>query len=437
MATRTRILITSLLLLIIAVSPVLILAQEGFTVSTDKAVYLPGETVIVSGIAPADQWIGISIVSPNGVELDFKMVKSGADGRYVVEIKLPSTVPYGDWVIGKYVVRAYLGPRVATTTFELGLGAKVVGKVIDTAGIPIEGATVVVVETGDVTSSGKDGVFALLLKEGRYTLRISKVGYVTKEVTVDAKLGPNDIGTITLMDLQSLVEALNRQVIDLQTRLSQLQANVTQLAQVATTVENLVKTLQDVTKTLTQISQKLDQLATKTDVNSAKEDILKAIEGVRATLSRVDTAVAQLSDVAARLSDTVNRLQPTVEQLRTDITALRTDLRATAQDLSSVKSKVEGLEASVGTVQKTVDAIQKSVSDLKSSVDSVSRSVGTVSTGVSDVGSKVDNVGSKVDSVSVAVGGLQTFVILAMIFAIIAAAAAIYTVISISKALAK
>ena len=65
----------------------------------------------------------------------------------------------------------------------LGQQKTITGLVIDDQGIPLPGATVVVVETGDGTTTDFDGNYTIGAEEGQ-TLAFSYVGYTTQEIAV-------------------------------------------------------------------------------------------------------------------------------------------------------------------------------------------------------------------------------------------------------------
>jgi len=64
---------------------------------------------------------------------------------------------------------------------------KITGKITDTEGVPLPGATVLLLETREGTVADEQGAFSLLLdKSGSYTLRVSFVGFEQVSRTVEA-----------------------------------------------------------------------------------------------------------------------------------------------------------------------------------------------------------------------------------------------------------
>ena len=90
-------------------------AQAAITVNTDKDVYRPGEVVVITGTAPANSYVSITVTGPKG-DVDFTIVKSDASGVYCYEMALPTTIPYGKWVFGEYTVKAQVSSCLLYTS---------------------------------------------------------------------------------------------------------------------------------------------------------------------------------------------------------------------------------------------------------------------------------------------------------------------------------
>lgn len=360
---------------------------QTLTITLDKTTYIPGDTVYVSGTAPANQYVSISVVNPNGKEVDFKVVVSDSQGKYSTTIKLPSTLPYGDWVAGTYTVTAYLGATTASTTFVLSPGARVTGKVVDTKGNPIEGAEVKIVETGDKATTAADGTFTLYTTPGTYTLSVSKPGYVSVQTSVTLTTGDNKVGTITLTSLEELVKALETKVASLEQTVLKLQSDLTTLQQ------NIMSKLTEISDGVGGLSKKVDTLTTTVNTIKANlDDALSSLKTISTDISTVKSDVAGIKASLAALSDTVGKLTPTIEQLRTDITGLKTDVASVKTDVTSVKNVVSGLE---GSIKSAIDASK------------------------AEVGGKVDTVSGKVDTLSIAVYVALIFALLSFITSLI------------------
>ncbi|MCX8168037.1 MAG: carboxypeptidase regulatory-like domain-containing protein [Ignisphaera sp.] len=426
-----------LLALLAAVAAVAPTVAQALTVSVDKPTYIPGETVVVSGTAPAGSWVGVSVVNPAGEEVDYRMVQADAAGRYTASVKLPSRLPYAKWVAGEYTVYAYLGAATASAKFVLSAGSRAVGRVVDAKGSPVADAEIVVVETGDLARSRADGSFELYTAPGTVTIRVSKPGYTRVERRVTLALGDNDLGTIA-------IQALDEVVATLSTRIATLEAKVAQLE----------KTLSDIQKTLQDISTAIGRLATKDDVVGARNDILAALRPISTDLATVKSDVAAIkSDVAAAKSDLATvksdvaavkgamATKSDVEAVRTAVADLNTALKSVSDAVTAArgditKVRTDVLDAVASAVNAARDASAKA-DDAKRSADAAKSSADAAVSGINAVRGDVANIKATVADTSGAVSGVYTLVVVALVFAVIGAAASIYMLLRLSKALGK
>jgi len=450
MARRFALTSVLVLLLVVAVAPA---AAQALTVKTDKATYIPGETVIVSGFAPAGQYVSIDIVNPDGKIVDTKMVLAGADGSYVATFKLPSTIPYGDWKPGRYTVRAYVGSLVATTSFDLIVGGVVKGRVVDETGTPVADATVVVTETGASTTTGADGRFSLVTGAGDFTIVVSKQGYTSATVKVTVGAGEiKDLGDIRIVSYMYL---FNVTLTELLARVQTLENTVKglneSLSSVASTVEDLRKALSALSGKVDAVSGSVEDLRKAVGalgtalaaINASIGEVSKALnelsgsiaaitDAVKAVSSKVDTVSSKVDAVSssvAALTGTVNAVSRAVSDLRTAVDSLTGKVDAVSSKVDSVSTAVTGVSNAVNAVSSKVDSAIKAISDLNTAVTGVGGKVDTVS-------SKVDTVNNKVDAVSGAVGALQTYIIVTLVLALIGAVTGIYAVVLLSRKLA-
>lgn len=377
-------------------------AAQALTVSTDKDVYMPGETVLVTGTTAPGAPVGIAAYNPKGTMVFFTMVTAGADGRYSASIRLPKVLPYEEWVYGTYTVEARVGATAATKSFTLAAASLVVGRVVDERGSPVANAEVLVVETGVSTLTGKDGSFALSTDVGTWTLRVSKAGYVGVERKVTTVVGTNDVGVVRITSLESLVaelsarvEALGREVGTLGGRVAALEAQIPVLAEISRKLDNVSASLAALSRTLGDLSTKVDALS-------------RAVADVGARVSAVDTKVGDLTarmvgleasvrDALGKVSDALGKVTGTLDALRVDITGMRADLKTVSDGVKAVSDGIKGLSTK----------------------------------------SDVDAVGRRVDALSGAVGGLSGAVYAAVVLALLAFAMSLLVYMTVRKAITK
>ncbi|MBC7112924.1 MAG: carboxypeptidase regulatory-like domain-containing protein [Candidatus Methanomethyliales bacterium] len=271
MQTRTITLLPSFfLVLCLLAAPVM---AATLTVTTDADTYSPGDTISVSGTAVANTDVTIQLLNPNGQLVDITYVRSGSDGSYSTSFKTPSTMPTGQWVLGTYTVKAFMGTQTATKTITIQQKIAVTGKVVDSAGEGVAGATVTVGTASGTT--GADGSFTVSLSaEGTYTLKVTKTGYYTYTETVTASLGTNDVGTIQLTSLEDKIAALESEVGNLTESLETAQSDIASL-------KTQVQQLQAITTTVTQLQ------STANSLQSSVNSLQSSVNALQATVAQL------------------------------------------------------------------------------------------------------------------------------------------------------
>ncbi|MEM2273601.1 MAG: carboxypeptidase regulatory-like domain-containing protein, partial [Candidatus Bathyarchaeia archaeon] len=270
---------------------------QALTVTTDKDVYGPGETIKVSGTAVPDSDVTVQIFNPALQLVDIDVTRAGADGKYTLSFKIPEKIPTGLWTYGTYLVKAYMAGQVATKTIEIRLAVTVVGRVVDKAGVAIPDADVVIGPASGKTLS--DGTFTIgLPAEGTYTVKISKAGYYSYTGSVTAAIGTNNLGTITLVSYEDKIAELEKKLSDAARDISTLKS---QLESLSKDVEALKGLSGDVSKLKTQVeslSKDVETLKTQvkviTDIQSTVKDLKTSVDDLKTTVGALYGPAAQL-----------------------------------------------------------------------------------------------------------------------------------------------
>ena len=270
------------------------IAAQTLTVTTDKNVYSPGETIIVSGNAVPNTDVTVKLLNPNGELVDINFVTSSATGTYSVTFKTPAQMPTGKWILGTYTVEAYMAGQTVSKTITIQQLIAVTGKVVDAKGSPISDAKVTI---GTVsTTTGTDGSFIISLPaEGTYTITITKVGYYKYEGNVTAKIGTTDIGTITLESLEDAIAALESRVSTLENRIVTLENQVNslnnQISLLTNQINALNSSLADANAKIATLTTQLQQLTT---ISTTVSDLTKTINTLKSSVDALQGTIATL-----------------------------------------------------------------------------------------------------------------------------------------------
>ncbi|MEM2196990.1 MAG: carboxypeptidase regulatory-like domain-containing protein [Nitrososphaerota archaeon] len=298
---RSKILTPIFFSIILCLALVVPAYAQALTVTTDKDVYGPGETIKVSGTAVPNADVTVQIFNPALQLVDIDVARAGADGKYTLSFKIPEKIPTGLWTYGTYLVKAYMAGQVATKTIEIRLAVTVVGKVVDKAGVPIPDADVIIGPASGKTLS--DGTFTIgLPAEGTYTVKISKAGYYSYTGTVTAAIGTNNLGTITLTSYEDKIAELEKA-----------------LAAANKDISDLKSKLDSATRDISDLKSKLDA-ATKeiSDLKSKLDAALKDISTLKSDVSALGTKVGVITDLQAGVRD----LRSSVDDLKATVGAL-------------------------------------------------------------------------------------------------------------------
>lgn len=114
-ATLLAILFFSLLALAV-ITPAAI--AQVTAVSTDATSYMPGDTVTISGTAPADAYVSLQVTNPLGTNILMVTAKADTTGTFTRTFKLAT-----DATTGTYTVSASQGLATETATFEVSTTA--------------------------------------------------------------------------------------------------------------------------------------------------------------------------------------------------------------------------------------------------------------------------------------------------------------------------
>lgn len=333
MKTKTTTLTFFLLTLCLLAAP--IATAQTLTVTTNKNVYAPGETILVSGTALANTDVTVQLLNPNGQLVDIDYVRSGTDGSYSLSFRIPANMPTGQWIFGSYVVKAFMASQTATKAITIQLSVAVTGKVADSKGAAVSGATVTVGTVSTTTLA--DGTFTVSLPaEGTYTIKVEKTGYYTYTGTVNAAIGTTNIGTIILTSYEDKIKELETKIAELTNTVNSLKAKVDELSPLATKVN-------DLTKTVDSLKAKVDELSALT---SKVNDLTSTVNSLK---SKVDDLTSSLQSANSEIST----LKATIQQMQTTV-AITTEL----------KTSVDTLRSTVDSLKSSVDALQSTTAQL-------------------------------------------------------------------------
>ena len=346
------------------------------TFSVDKASYLPGErvtfTVVIENatrelleklefdvlitLPTGDRWIHISYPADEGrtilgqrLEFDARLVGD----RIVVTFSLAfeESGTYTAKLSFPYYIEELAGVPALQLEFTVRPTYEIVGVVVDEEGRPVEGARVVVLETGEEAMTDEAGRFSVAVPApGTYTLRAEAVNFLpaVKEVSVVA-VGTTDAGTIQLESVVHAIETLRQEVAQVRSELSRVaEEHAARIEELARRLDELGSRVQALEEALSELAGRADELAGRVD------ELTGALEELRAAVGELR---AELGDLAGELGAAVEALRGDLEELARRLAGVEANY-ATRDELRGVESRlgarVDELSARLGELEASL-----------------------------------------------------------------------------------
>jgi hypothetical protein len=288
MASHKPLLFLALLMALLTSPLACAVCASPITVTTDKASYSTGQTVVISGSATADAVVTVQVVNPAGTTIFTDVVTATSAGVFTTSFKLPQ-----DAVTGTYTVYASATEGSNTRSFTVtaaaptptaALSVAVDGGTIyfpgETAefyilvsynGAPVEanvstmlyGPTEVPVTKTEVAT----GLYKVVLtipddaQAGTYAIVVnaSSATYVGGVSLKSFQISP------TLTDLNARLISINGTVAEIKTNIGTIKANLTDINTKITSIEGDVATIETDIGTI-----KANISALKTDLSTIK-----------------------------------------------------------------------------------------------------------------------------------------------------------------------
>jgi len=463
---RSRPLLASMLLLALLVVPLAAQAANVATAGivklyTDKASYYPNSVIkiTVEFTAPFTGSLLLQVIGPDGKQVAADAVYLENATVYTYSFK-HDEARYGDGVfkvVLTYSGKALIGGQWTTVysaspleiTFTVAPAYSISGKVVDEKGRPVEGATVVVKETGATATTDAEGMFVVSVPgPGRYTVCAKKVDFLKNKTVVDVK----EIGVTELpapLVIKSQVTAITelmegqKEIMDTLTGLVEqvkalqdkyegvantVQQLATAVAQLETQVQEQGNQVESLAKTLDELSAAVETLAA--DVQQMKQEL----EGVKqnfATKEYVDGMVAELRTQLDQLSASLQQLQAAITQLKQELGNYATkDEAKMYADEAAAKAKEEALAALNEQAKKLADEIGMLKEQVKQLQDKVDNLEGTV---IKQLSQQLNEAVQKAQEASNNAASASRWALVAVIVAIIGIIIAIFVALKVMK----
>jgi hypothetical protein len=424
--------VTFIALLVLLGLPVLpAYGSPDITVETDKTVYNPGDTIVVTGTTVPNDVVSITLLR-EGETVTFRQANADENGNYRAEIPLPTEeqlqdplyqarYPFGDYTIS--VVSALTGDSASTTlSFQeavpppppveevVGLavqvevgGSHLVGEPVTIYIVVTEAGALVDSETfqflvihvkppvGELVNLAPASPKDIEIHQGFYAVSYTETdqaGIYGVHVAVKK-------GDATAHALASFT------VTDQLATAGQVSALSDQLAAVSESLSGEVAAVADSVKTLgDQLSGAItrSESSIKATISSSADDVKSAVANSQAAIE------AAIGNSQAAITGAISAAQSAVTQ-------------AVSNSETSIKAAIDTANADVKT------AVSNAATDVKGAVSSaqnaLSGKIDGLAGSVSDAKSSADAAKSTVEQIGAGLGQVSTFVVVVAVLAVI------------------
>ncbi len=406
-------------LLILTAGIVPLATAASITVTTDKAVYNPSESLVVSGVATPNSAVTVKVYNPAMTLVGIGQGSTDEVGQYSVTVFTWPSTPTLDIPLGTYSITATdaANGEFAETTAQYAL----VNGNGNGGPEPIEGVIVQIsVSTGSMYQQGDTArIFVLFSYNGE-------------------KIDPTArVFTIRTPGLSSIPRSLTR----ISTGVYYVDYTPTDLGTYAVQVEATALTTSNVEITTFQVVEKL---ATEAGLETLGNDIAENIADIgndiasarSEILSRISSAQSSLEDAISSARDSV---EDTINSAKDDIKSSISNINIPSVDLSSVTNAISNLDSKIGSAQSEIQSrISSSENSIKSQVTSseqsvksaingiqsavttaVTSAVSPLSSDISQLSSDISSMQSNLESVESGVSAASTWILVVGIIAAI------------------
>jgi len=235
--------------------------------------------------------------------------------------------------------------------------------------------------------------------------------------TVVTILTNQGLQTTTLNAINASVVAISGNIATLSTNLGTLTTTLNAIGANVTSIKGTVATLQ------TTLG------AVQTTVNAINANITSINNG----FATVQTSIGTLTTSVSSISATLSSVSGTVGTISTTVGSISSSLSSIGTTVTSISSGVATVQTDVGTIKGTVTSINNGVATIQTSIGTLQTSVDGVKTDVAGVKSDVAGVKTDVDGVP---GQVNVPIWIAVVLALIAALAAIASLLLVRRKIA-
>ncbi len=204
------------------------------------------------------------------------------------------------------------------------------------------------------------------VKSGTFTVTtVAAAGNVTNTDLYNAITSVNR----TVNAINASVVAINGNIATLSTNTGYILANVTTIRANITSIMGSIATVQT---TLGQVQTTVNSInATIVAVNNGFATVQTSVGTLTTSLNSLGSTLTSVSGTVGTISTSVGSLTTSLSSIGTTVTGISGTVATIHTDLGTLTGTVTSIQGNVATIQTNLGTLQASVGDLKTSVDNV------------------------------------------------------------------
>jgi hypothetical protein len=231
-------------------------------------------------------------------------------------------------------------------------------------------------------------------------------------------------GNVTNTDLSNAIASVNTTVNRINTNLLAINATVVAInGNIATLSTNTGYILANVTTIRANITSIMGSIAT---VQTTLGTVQTTVNSINATIVAVNNGFATVQTSVGTLTTSLNSLGSTLTGVSGTVGTISTSVGSLTTSLSSIGTTVTGISGTVATIKTDLGTLTGTVTSIQGNVATIQTNLGTLQTNVGDLQTSVNNVP----------GQVNVPIWIAVVLALIAALAAIASLLLVRRKIA-
>jgi len=243
-----------------------------------------------------------------------------------------------------------------------------------------------------------------------------------------------DANTVILNQINQTTTSTGTVVNSTKTTVNSIQgtvnANNVLLVAINGTVVTINTNVATVQTTLTAIDAKL------TSISGSIATLSTSVGSVSTTVSQISASISSISNGVASIQSTVGSFSTQLSNLNAAIVSVNGSVATLSTSVGVVLTTLDDINAVVTSIDNNVATIQTAVGTLQGTVTSIQGDVATIKTGVGTLQADVSTIQPEVTVAKDNTSNMSTLIYVAVAFALIAAIAAVASILLMRKKIA-